>query len=272
MKKIFWFFIIMSFFINSPALCANNTAKNIEDLAKIIKTIKTKQQLKDSDYSVTPSRSNKTGSGERVRRQREIRDIGYKLLNSNEIDKRMTFSYSLDYKEPNAYASLKTREINVNKGLYDMIDYQDELAFILGHEISHAVDSYWGPANGLFYNPQFNFVNRKIESRCDLRSIDFIVKAGYNPLAALIISNKLLSQPSTDIFSSHPMGNKRLAMIYVYIKHTYPQYLTNNKLTEDPVYQNMLISTQKHIEKVEASLEKQQQKQLEKQNKLKEKN
>ncbi|MCR4881905.1 MAG: M48 family metallopeptidase [bacterium] len=267
MKKIFWLFVIFSFFISQPAFCAKkNTSKNIEDLAKVIVKIKTQQRLKDSDYSVTPSRSNKTGSGERVRRQKLIREIGYNLLNSNEIDKRMTFSYSLDYKDPNAYATLKTRRINVNKGLFDMIDYDDELAFILGHEISHAIDSYWGPANGLFYNPQFNFVHRRIESRCDLRSIDFMVKAGYNPIAGLIIMNKLSDQPITDYFRTHPIGTKRLATMYVYIRDTYPDFLKDNELVKNPVYKNFLITCKKDIDKIDKKLQDNRNKEIQTEN------
>lgn len=256
---------IIGLLFEAPAFCANkktDVSKEILILAKTIAAKKKKAKQNLSDTNSKSARVNKTGSGERVRRQKLIREIGYQILNANEIDKRMTFSYSLAYKDPNAYTSMRNRAIIVNKGLYDMIDYDDELAFILGHEISHAIDSYWGPANGLFYNPKFNFIHRRIESRCDLRSIDFMVKAGYNPIAGLIMMNKLVDQPITDYFRTHPMGTKRLATMYVYIRDTYPQFLENNEFVKNDVYKNILLTCQKDIEKIDKKLQDARNKEL----------
>ena len=269
MKKFFVIFTVLCIIFSTPAFSASRTYKTKPILTKsqvkaIKKKINERKSLTEETSSSSASKksSSQKGTSERVRRQNQIRDIGYKLLNSNEIDKRMTFGYSLAYKDPNAYASLKSRQIVVNKGLMDMITKDDELAFILGHEISHAIDSYWGPLNGLFYNPQFNFVHRRIESRCDLRSIDFMVKAGYNPVAGLIITNKLIDQPVTDYFRTHPMGTKRLATMYVYIKNTYPEFLKENEYTKDPVYQNILLTCQKDIEKLEEKLKEEAEREI----------
>ena len=261
MKKFFVFFTVVCIMLSVPAFGASKSYGSKPVLTKTqVKAIKKKIQEKrnlteDASLSDTSKSSSKKQTSERVRRQNQIREIGYKILNSNEIDKRMTFGYSLAYKAPNAYADMKNRQITVNKGLMDMVSSDDELAFILGHEISHAVDSYWGPIDGLFYNPQFKFIHRRIESRCDLRSIDFIVKAGYNPVAGLTMLNKLIDQPVIDIILTHPKGTKRIATMYVYIKNTYPEFLGDNEFTRDPVYKNILISCQKDIEKLEAKLE-----------------
>lgn len=269
MKKIFILLVAICIIFSAPVFGASKTYNTKPILTKaqvkaITKRINKKKNLSDETSEQTKStKSKKTKTqSERVRRQNQIREIGYKMLNSNEIDKRMTFGYSLAYKDPNAYSNSRTRQIVVNKGLMDMITTDDELAFILGHEISHSIDSHWGPFDGLFYNPQFNFVHRRIETRSDLRGIDFMVKAGYNPVAGLIIMNKLVDQPITDYFLTHPKGSKRLATMYVYIKNTYPEFLKDNEYTKDPVYKNILISCQKDIEKVEEKLQEQAQREI----------
>lgn len=262
MKKFLISLLVFCVIFSAPVFGASKTYSSKPILTKaqaqaIKKRINARRNLTEDE---TPAKGLRKTTGkttsERVLRQNQIRDIGYKILNTNEIDKRMTFSYSLAYKDPNAYVTLKNRQIVVNKGLMDMIITDDELAFILGHEISHSIDSHWGPLDGLFYNPQFNFVHRRIETRSDLRSIDFMVKAGYNPVAGLIIMNKLVDQPITDYFRTHPKGSKRLATMYVYIKNTYPEFLNDNEYTKNPVYQNILISCQKDIEKLEERLQK----------------
>ncbi len=44
-----------------------------------------------------------------------------------------------------------------------------------------------------------------------------MVKAGYNPVAYITVGNKIFNQERYDIFSSHPLGSKRLAKVYEYI-------------------------------------------------------
>ena len=181
-----------------------------------------------------------------ILRRKKIQEVGYKLLNANGIDKRMKFSYAYKNKAVNAYTSHRNREIFVTKGMMDELDSDDELAFILGHEISHGVDFYRGPLRGYFYFPVIPPKERRVEIRSDLRAVDFVVKAGYNPLASIIISNKIMSQPRYEWYSFHPLSSRRLALIYAHIYQKYPYFLANNEYIDNSIYQNFLLTSKEN--------------------------
>ena len=93
-----------------------------------------------------------------------------------------------------------------------------------------------------------------------------MVKAGYNPIAGLIIMNKLSDQPITDYFRTHPIGTKRIATMYVYIRDTYPQFLENNDLIKNDIYINCLLTCKKDIEKIDKKLQDNLNKELQSEN------
>ena len=66
-----------------------------------------------------------------------------------------------------------------------------------------------------------------------------MVMAGYNPIAAITISNRIFQEPMWDwgFSSSHPKGSKRLIAMYKYIYKKYPQYLTS-EMTQSTSYKN----------------------------------
>ena len=67
-------------------------------------------------------------------------------------------------------------------------------------------------------------MSRGQETRADLASIDYLVKAGYNPLAAISMLNKI-SGNYFDFFSDHPSGKNRIKKSYKYTEKNYPEYL-----------------------------------------------
>ena len=142
-----------------------------------------------------------------------------------------------------------------------MIDYcedEDELAFVIGHELGHAVSNHviktagtnvatgvvtsiaeysvdqaidnkwarWGAkiAIGQTGNAVKNKLQRGRETDSDLLSIDYVVAAGYNPLAGISIMNKI-GENYADFWSDHPSTDKRVISMYNYIKKKYPEYL-----------------------------------------------
>ena len=86
----------------------------------------------------------------------------------------------------------------------------------------------WSRAGGDVYGWQDK--NERCEDlnngywRYDISGIDFMVKAGYNPLAAISMMNKILDR-TWDIVSYHPSGDKRMIAAYNYIEKKYPKYL-----------------------------------------------
>lgn len=165
--------------------------------------------------------------------QEKVTSVATRIMDKNKLDKRVPVFVVNKNNEPNAVTNKITKIIEVYSGLLSCVDNDDELAFVLGHEMAHAVEAYQGP-----FSIYYTFFNSKsYEFKSDLKSIDYMVNAGYDPIAAIIIGNKIFSEPYWDWGSSHPKGSKRLLAMYKYIYKKYPQYLTSTK-TNSPYYKN----------------------------------
>lgn len=189
--------------------------------------------------------------------QIKINNIGTKILLANDLDDFVRFTVSR--KEMVNASSSYHNVISVYKGLLQYVETEDELAYVLGHELGHVYKSdsrtlairrgaYIGAAmvggilaaasksdaggatglgmsaaglGGLLSEPK---ITKYQETRADLIGIDFMVKAGYNPLGAISIMNKILNR-RWDIVSDHPSGDKRMVKAYNYIETNYPMYL-----------------------------------------------
>lgn len=182
--------------------------------------------------------------------EEKILNVSYKILNDNNIDKNIIITYNRK-NIINAYANRFSNEIIIFRGILPYLDNDDELAFIIGHEIGHVLDFYKG-----FWHKWVitNAIQKKYERRADLTAIDLMVKAGYNPLAAIAVSKKIFGE-TFDFFRSHPAGSKRLMAQYDYIAKKYPQYLVNNKYENNIFYINFKTSMQKELAKSNAKNE-----------------
>ena len=158
--------------------------------------------------------------------QAKINNIGTKLLLANNIDDFVRFSVSRK-EVVNATAGYNG-VIQVYRGLLDYVETEDELAYVLGHELGHIYkkDSrtklirrgveIGALATGIVLASAGSGGARKTgtgliiaggggalaegkltkiqEARADISGIDFMVKAGYNPLAAISMMNKILNR------------------------------------------------------------------------------
>lgn len=153
--------------------------------------------------------------------EEKVIDIGSKLLYDNNINKRVPFMVGRD-KNINADSASWNKVVTVHQGIFPYIDSDDELAYIVAHEISHSLDSYGGIPTWIAYR----FNSKHYESKSDLMAIDMMVKSGYNPVAAITCANKFFPEDQWDFGLSHPKTTKRLLAMYKYIKVKYPQSLT----------------------------------------------
>jgi predicted Zn-dependent protease len=159
---------------------------------------------------------------------------------------------------PNAFA-LPGGPIAISRGLLVGIDNEAQLASILGHEIGHVTarhavqgmqrgtilglglsvlsgttgEAAYGPlaqqAGHLAASLVNNTYSRDQESESDRLGIDYMVKAGYNPLGAVQVQAYFYSQiekganPNwlTGLFRTHPFSKDRMLANEQYVRSQY---------------------------------------------------
>ena len=195
----------------------------------------------------------------------DIPEIGFNILESNKIQKRMIFKYTsniknprarIDWKPENAGLVYTDRTIWVYGDALDLTDDENELAGLLSQTIALGENSYKGLFRGFFSNMAYSFNPRPKENKADLKAVDYMVKAGYNPVALITIYNKTLGQTRYEWCHYYPLATKRMANIYAYIKTNYPEYLVNNAYANNIYYKNFLHSATKEINKTEKKMSK----------------
>lgn len=186
--------------------------------------------------------------------QNRINKIGFNILNSNGIEQRTVFDFDTS-KTKNAWTRYSDRQITMFRGLYNRLESDDEVAAVLSHEISHSVDSYDGIFRGFFSGWSYAFSPKKYEYKADKRGVDYMVNAGYNPVAMIVVLNKSFPQPRYDWCISHPLISKRMMEVYEYIYNKYPEYLANNTYKNNVYYQNFLLTSKENRAKFRKKIE-----------------
>ncbi|MDE6138320.1 MAG: hypothetical protein K2F57_02485 [Candidatus Gastranaerophilales bacterium] len=188
--------------------------------------------------------------------QTRIDSVGTNILNNNKITRRVVFTYDEREKKKKLTTdkALTKRQIIIYDGLYNSVQTDDELAALISREISTVIKSYDGVWGGTIDSIQVALSSKKFETAADKRAVDFMVNAGYNPLALIVYINKTCPQKRFDRFSRHNLTSKRLARIYEYITYKYPQYLENNEYLNNKYYQNFLLTSIENRKKLEEKI------------------
>ena len=192
-------------------------------------------------------------AGETEKQEKHVSEIGFRLLNANGIPTRAIFILD-NSREINAYCSNFNRSIVICRGIYTRCESDDELAAIIGHEISHSVDSYKGLFRGAISYLNSWVTPRKYEYKADKRAVDYMVNAGYNPVAMIIVMNKNFPQKRYEVFSTHPLSTRRMMEVYEYIYKKYPEYLVHNEYRNNPIYQNFLLTSKENRAKFQEKI------------------
>ena len=184
--------------------------------------------------------------------------VAQKLYTSNKINKRTPIAIKRSPNTINAMTNGYTRQITIYTGLLSCIDNDDELAYILAHEIAHDMDFYGGYLKYIAMNAN----SKKYELKADTVAIDLMVAAGYNPIAAITMGNKIFAEPIFDwgFTYTHPKGSKRLLTMYKYIVIKYPQYL-NSPMTQNVYYKNFEQALSREIKGINQEYNKRKLKQ-----------
>ena len=147
--------------------------------------------------------------------EEKVLNVGNKILVDNKIPRRIPIFVINDSKVLNATSNAYDKKVSIYTPMFLYIDNDDELAFILSHEIAHSVEAYGGMMKYISMTSNA----KKYELKADLNGIDYMVKSGYDPIAAITIMNKIAGEPVWDwgFMSTHPKGSKRLIAMYKYI-------------------------------------------------------
>lgn len=202
------------------------------------------------EETTTTQKASKTPLVEDLRIQNHIDEIGFKILNANKIDVRMVFVYDKETSILNIEPTLRKRQIIAYDKLIKHASSEAELAAFLSREICKGAESHTGMWNGFLNSLQIKAAPKKYELFQDKRGVDFMVTAGYNPLAMITYINKAYPQKRQDKISRSNLTSKRLAHIYEYIYTKYPIYLQNNEYIENYYYQNFLLTSQENRKKL----------------------
>lgn len=176
--------------------------------------------------------------------EQKVLDVGTKIINANKIDKRIAIQTDRNYKMVNAHTNATNKLVTISYGILPYMDNDDELAFVLGHEMGHALDDY----GGFFKWADMTLNSKEYEFKADLVGIDLMTKAGYNPVAAICTINKWMPEDYWDvwIFTTHPKTSKRLMAMYKYIYRKYPWALKTD-MVHNVNYENFTYSSKKEI-------------------------
>jgi len=185
--------------------------------------------------------------------------VGYRILNSNRIEKRVVFRYTPTVKVYNVGTDIKymyvKRSVYVTPLQMSYVSDDDELAAILSRRIAQAVDSYDGIFRG--YGAALNYwvKPQKYNNKADKVAVDYMVNAGYNPLALIVMISKEVPQRRYEYYDSYSLTTKRMAKIYEYIYTKYPAFLANNEYSDNIYYQNFLLTSRANRAKLQKSIE-----------------
>lgn len=176
--------------------------------------------------------------------EQKVLDVGTKVINKNKLDKRIPLEVARNLKIINACSSKANKTVMIYTGILPYIDNDDELAFVISHEIAHSLDAYDGLGKWI----AMCFNRKEYEYKADLIGVDLMTKAGYNPIAAITMMNKQFPEAYWDlgILTSHPKTSKRLFAIYKYIYKKYPSAM-NTDMVHNINYVNFTYSSEKEI-------------------------
>ena len=185
-----------------------------------------------------------------------INNIAVKILNSNKIEKRIVFAYDKDSKIDvlKNTKSLTKRQVVLYDEYYKYTETDDELAAYISREIPVALRSYNGIASGWLSSAKIKAAPKKYELVFDKFAVDYMVKAGYNPLGLITFINKTCPQKRQDTIARNNLTSKRLAKIYEYIYINHPIYLKNNAYLKNEYYQNFLLTSQENRKLLEEKI------------------
>ncbi len=175
--------------------------------------------------------------------QKRINEVGFRILNANKLDKHITFLYHDEDVLIKGDPSVVKRQVVIYDKDLQYIESDDEMAALIARETSKAIKTFDGAMGGFVSSLHVKMAPKKFEIVADKRAVDYMVKAGYNPLGLITFINKTCPQARQDVISRKNLTSKRLMYIYEKIYFNYPYFLVNNSYINNSYYQNFLLTS-----------------------------
>ena len=102
--------------------------------------------------------------------QEKVYNVAGKILTANNLNKRVPIVVVNKVNDINANSNTFYKNITIYTGILRHISNDDELAFILGHEMAHSIESYGGPVK--YISTVWNA--KSYEMKADLKAIDYM--------------------------------------------------------------------------------------------------
>lgn len=175
----------------------------------------------------------------RLTYEKKVYQILSRLTAANNIKKQFGIKILRYSKNADTSINLYTNILTINGGLFKYIDNDDELAAIIAHEVAISEHRHLGTRittniltlpiaimkPTVFISKAIrNKVKQPFETEADYAGIDYMVKAGYNPIAMETIISKLNGDGIMS-FHKYPNANIRIKNINNYITLNYPTFL-----------------------------------------------
>ena len=177
-----------------------------------------------------------------------VRLVGKQLIKQNNLEHLNIKFHVLRSWVPNGHA-LPTGEIYLTRGIFGIVDNDDELAAVLAHEIGHVAAQHsvkrtrhaaklmllsaalpvglLGKASDFIVKGVSSAHSQEHELEADALSVEYLHKAGYDPMAAYSSLRKLYELIGTDeeetnpfheFLASHPVSEVRLNTVLALAK------------------------------------------------------
>jgi len=240
--------------------CAANPVTGRQELALVAVSTQEEVDLGQKTYPKILQKMG--GSFQDPELDQYLRQVGMKLAR---VSHRPELPYQfkiVNDSTPNAFA-LPGGPIAISRGLLVGIDNEAQLASIVGHEIGHVTARHavqgmqrgtmlglgLSVLSGATSNSTYggltqqtgqlaaslinNTYSREQESESDRLGIDYMVKAGFNPLGAVQVQAYFYNQiekgadPNwlTGLFRTHPFSKERMLANEQYVRSRYAQEL-----------------------------------------------
>lgn len=204
------------------------------------------QQSADQAWAQAMREMNPTNNAAQNQR---VRTVGGRIITAANLNSRLRWDYAVFQDEtPNAF-TLPNGKIGVTTGLLNLVENDDQLAAIIGHEVGHVVARHaaerysqtaltatglqvaqgaagdYGQAIGAFggIGAQLGVLlpfSRNHELEADRLGVDYMAAAGYDPREALDLWRIMAQQrqgSTPEFASTHPSDQTRIAQLEQYI-------------------------------------------------------